>query len=68
MIIEQVAYWHGSPNYTELKKILSNMKFVAEVYNLVIYEDDKKRAIVDLTSLLMMYVCGKYGMYKIYSS
>ena len=68
MIIEQVAYWHGSPNYTELKKILSNMKFVAGVYNLVIYEDDKKRAIVDLTSLLMMYVCGKYGMHKIYSS
>lgn len=68
LLIEQVSYWHGSPSYSELKKILSNLKFVAEVYNLVIHEEDKKKALVDLTSLLMMYACGKYGMNKIYSS
>ena len=66
IIIEQVAYWHGSPSYSELKKILNSMKFVAEVYNLVSYEEDRKKALVDLSSLLMMYTCGKYGMHKIF--
>jgi len=68
LIVEQVAYWHGSPSYNELKRILINLRFVAEIYNLVIYEEDKKQALVDLTSLLMMYACGKYGMLKLYSS
>jgi hypothetical protein len=45
VIVEQVAYWHGSPNYSELKKVLNSMKFVAEVYNLVIYEEDRKKAL-----------------------
>ena len=66
IIVEQVAYWHGSPNYSELKKVLNSMKFVAEVYNLVIYEEDRKKALVDLSILLMMYTCGKYGMHKIF--
>jgi hypothetical protein len=66
IIVEQVAYWHGSPNDSELKKVLNSMKFVAEVYNLVIYEEDRKKALVDLSSLLMMYTCGKYGMHKIF--
>ena len=66
IVIEQVAYWHGSPSYSELKKVLNSMKFVAEVYNLVIYEEDRKKALVDLCSLLMMYTCGKYGMHKIF--
>lgn len=66
LLIEQVSYWHGQPSYNELKKILNNLKFVADIYNLVIYEEDKRKVLVDLTSLLMMYSCGKYGMVKIY--
>jgi hypothetical protein len=66
MIIEHVAYWHGEPTYTELKIILNNMRFMSEVYNLVIHEEDKKKALVDFSSLLMMYSCGKYGMKKLY--
>jgi hypothetical protein len=42
------------------------MKFIADVYNLIIYIDEHKKALVDITSLLMMYACGKYGMEKIY--
>jgi hypothetical protein len=66
MIIEQVVYWHGDPTYSELKKIVDKMKFIADVYNLIIYIDDHKKALVDITSLLMIYACGKYGMDKIY--
>ena len=66
MIIHEVVYWHGIPSYSELRKIVDKMKFIADVYNLVIYIDEHKKALVDITSLLMMYACGKYGMEKIY--
>jgi len=66
IIIEHVAYWHGAPTSAELKYLLKKMKFIAEIYNLVIYEEDQKKALVDLSSILMMYSCGKYGMKKIY--
>ncbi|MCW8813901.1 MAG: hypothetical protein OQJ93_00320 [Ignavibacteriaceae bacterium] len=66
MIIQEVAYWHGDPTHSELKKIIDKMEFIANVYNLVIYIDEHKKALVDITSLLMMYACGKYGMDEIY--
>jgi len=67
MIIQEVVYWHGVPTYNELRKIIDKMKFIANVYNLIIYIDEHKKALVDITSLLTMYACGKYGMEKIYS-
>ena len=66
LLVNQIANWHGQPSYLELRKILKNLRFVAEVYNLVIYKDDQKKALVDLSSILMMYACGKYGMDPIY--
>lgn len=66
MLVEEVANWHGSPGYDELKKILKNMRFVSEVYDLVIHTEDQKKTLVDLSALLMMYACGKYGMDPIY--
>lgn len=61
-LVEKVAFWHGTPKHIELKRILRNMQFVGEVYDLVIHEEDEKKALIDLTSILMMYACGKYGM------
>ncbi|MEI7811542.1 MAG: cysteine peptidase family C39 domain-containing protein [Ignavibacteria bacterium] len=66
MLIKRVSFWHGAPGVKELNRILKNMQFVAEVYDLVIYKEDENRALVDMTSLLMMYTCGKYGMQPIY--
>jgi hypothetical protein len=66
LLIEEVANWHGQPTYEELKKILTNMRFVSEVYNLVIHSEDQKKALVELSAILMMYACGKYGMDPIY--
>lgn len=66
LLVAQIANWHGSPSYHELKKILNNMKFVAEIYDLLIYVEDQKKALIDLASILMMYSCGKYGMDPIY--
>jgi hypothetical protein len=65
-LIKEVAFWHGTPTKDELRKVLHNLLFVAEVYDLVIYEEDEKKALIDLASILMMYSCGKYGMDPIY--
>ena len=66
LIINKIAFWHGSVPEYELKKIINNMEFVAEIYNLVVLNKNEKKAIIDLTSLLMMYACGTYGMAKFY--
>jgi hypothetical protein len=66
LLVIQVANWHGTPTYKELIRILKDMRFVAEVYDLVIHTEDQKKALVDLTAILMMYSCGKYGMDPIY--
>lgn len=61
-LVQKVAFWHGTPKHIELIRILRNMQFVGEVYDLVIHEEDEKKALIDLASILMMYSCGKYGM------
>jgi hypothetical protein len=65
-LTRRVANWHGIPSYAELKKILINMKYVAGVYDIIIPTEDEHKALIDLSALLMMYSCGKYGMDKIY--
>jgi hypothetical protein len=65
-LIKRVANWHGVPTYAELKKILNNMKFVADVYDFIIHPEDEKKALIDVASILMMYSCGKYGMDPVY--
>lgn len=66
LLVKQVANWHGTPTLGELKKILNNFQLVADIYDLVVYEEDQKKVLVDLTSILMMFACGKYGMDPIY--
>ncbi len=39
---------------------------MADVYDLVLHADEQKKVLIDLTSILMMYACGKYGMDEIY--
>ena len=65
-LTNRVANWHGMPTYPEMKKILQNMKFVADVYDIIIPSSDEKRALIDLASILMLYACGKYGMDPMY--
>lgn len=66
LLVNQAAFWHGTPSLRELKKLLSNFQFMAEVYDLVIHADEQKKTLIDLASILMMYSCGKYGMDAIY--
>jgi len=32
----------------------------------VIHADEQKKALIDLSSILMIYACGKYGMDPVY--
>ena len=64
LIVELVADWQDGIEYKELDKIFENFKFIAEVYDLVIHMNDEKTAIINFTSVLMLYATTKYGTYS----
>lgn len=66
MILNQVGYWHGDVNRSAAKKILDNMHFVADTYGLVIHEEDEKRAIAGISSILTLWAAGEHGVDPVY--
>jgi hypothetical protein len=42
------------------------MHFVADTYGLVIHEEDEKRAIAGITTILTLWAAGKYGAPPVY--
>lgn len=66
MMVDQVAYWHGWIEKRHAKKILGNLRFVADAYGLVIHEEDEKRAIAGITALLTLWAGGRYGVTPVY--
>jgi hypothetical protein len=55
MLLETVRYWHQQTTDAQLKKVLDNMRFVAETYGLVIRQEDEKRTIASFAALLMTW-------------
>ncbi|MDL1892738.1 hypothetical protein FBQ87_07595 [Sphingobacteriales bacterium CHB3] len=66
MILDQVDYWHGSINRRAAFKVLQNMHFVADTYGLVIHDEDEKRAIAGITSILALWAASNYGISPVY--
>jgi hypothetical protein len=66
MVVQQVAFWHGWIERPRAAKILANLHFVADTYGLVIHEEDEKRALAGITSLLTLWAGGRYGVTPIY--
>lgn len=66
MILEQVDYWHGSVDKPEAARVLQNLHFVADTYGLVIHEEDEKRAIAGITSILSFWAAGRFGSSPVY--
>lgn len=66
MIVDQVWFWHGEVNRREANRILNNMHFVADTYGLVIHEEEEKRTIAGITSLLTLWASGEYGIDDVY--
>jgi hypothetical protein len=46
--------------------VLENLHFVADTYGLVIHEEDEKRALAGITSLLTLWAGGRYGVTPVY--
>jgi hypothetical protein len=66
MVLDQVAFWHGWIERRRAAKVLENLHFVADTYGLVIHEEDEKRAIAGITSLLTLWAGGRYGVTPVY--
>ena len=66
MILSQVDFWHGSIDRRNAFKILQNMHLVADTYGLVIHDEDEKRAIAGITSILTLWGAAKYGSKSVY--
>jgi hypothetical protein len=66
MILGQVDYWHGAIDRKAAFKILQNMHLVADTYGLVIHDEDEKRAIAGITSILTMWAASNYGVAPVY--
>ncbi len=66
MIVSQVDYWHGDVKRRRAFKILKNLHFVADTYGLVIHDQDEKRAIAGITSLLTLWATSRFGSPRVY--
>ncbi|MBI4535850.1 MAG: hypothetical protein HY708_06195 [Ignavibacteriae bacterium] len=66
MIKTQVAFWHGVVTREQVGKILKNLQFVADTYDLVIREEDEKHAIVAITANLSLWAASKFGVNEVY--
>lgn len=66
MILSQVDFWHGRIERRSALKILKNLHFVADTYGLVIHDEDEKRAIAGITSILSLWAAAKFGSQPVY--
>lgn len=68
MIREQVSFWHGKVKKDHIRRLLRNMKFVADTYDLVVRKEDEKRAIAAITTLLTLWAASRFGVGEVYGN
>jgi len=68
MMLAQIAFWHGTVSREQVGKILRNMKFVAETYDLVVREEDEHRAVTAITANLALWAASKFGVGEVYGN
>jgi hypothetical protein len=68
MIRTQVVYWHGGVSRPQLLRITKNLKFVADTYDLVVREEDEKRAIAAITAALTLWAASARGVDPVYGN
>ncbi len=66
LIREQVSFWHGKVRKDQIGRLLRNMKFVADTYDLVVREGDEKRAIAAITTILALWAASRFGVGDVY--
>jgi hypothetical protein len=68
MLRSQIAYWHGSVRREQVGKLLRNYCFIADTYDLVVREDDEKRALVALTANITLWAASKFGVDEVFGN
>jgi hypothetical protein len=68
MLRTQIAYWHGSVRREQVGKLLRNYRFIAETYDLVVREEDEKRALVALSANITLWAASKFGVDEVYGN
>ena len=68
MICGQIVFWHGSVKPARVARILRNLRFVAETYDLVVRRDEEKRAISAITALLALWSASTSGVGSVYGN
>jgi hypothetical protein len=68
MIREQIAFWHGGVTQEQAGKIMRNMKFVADTYDLVVRKEDEKRALTAITANLALWASSRFGIGEVYGN
>ncbi len=66
MIQSQIIFWHGTVKPAQVTKILNNLKFVADTYDLVVRKEDEKKAIAAITANLALWAASKFGVDNVY--
>ncbi len=68
MMRDQVSFWHGKVKKDQIRRLLRNMKFVADTYDLVVRKGDEKRAIAAITTLLTLWASSRFGVGQMYGN
>lgn len=68
MIRSQIVFWHGAVKPREIDRILRNLQFVADTYDFVVMEDDEKRAIAAISTMLTLWATSKRGVGTVYGN
>jgi len=68
MIRREILYWHGKVKPLEVNRILRNLRFVADTYDLVIRKNDEKRAIAAISANLALWAASKSGVGEVYGN
>ena len=66
MISKQIVFWHGDVRKDQVDRMLKNIKFVADTYDLVVRTEDEKRAIAAITANLSLWAASRFGVDSVY--
>jgi hypothetical protein len=55
ILVTRVTYWHGEIPPAALRRVLRNVRFVADTYGMVVPAGSQRRALADLAMLLTLW-------------
>lgn len=59
LMVERVTFWHGAVERAQVRRVLRNLRFVADTYGMVIPAAGMRRAFTDIVALLTLWAAGR---------